>query len=284
MDFGIIGFPTDYGIGVRDLARLVEDRGFESLFFPEHTHVPVDRRSPFPAGGDLPEPYRRNLDPFLAHAVAATVTERLKLGTGICLVAQRDPIVLATVVASLDHLSGGRVILGVGGGWNVEEMQNHGVDPNLRWAIVEDHVLAMRAIWAQDEASYGGTYTEFGPMWSWLKPIQKPHPPVLVGGTSATALERALAFGDGWIPALDLDKPLAPLLARIESFKHLCEERGRNVAPVTVAMGYGRAALPSEVRLLRAASVDRCLLSVPTASYADTVAALDAAVPLATTP
>ena len=275
MDIGIIVFPTDYGVAVRDLAPLVEDRGFESLFFPEHTHVPVDRKSPFPAGGDLPEPYHRNLDPFVAHAVAASVTERLKLGTGICLVAQREPIALAKTIASVDFLSNGRVILGVGGGWNVEEMANHGVDPKRRWAVVEDHVRAMKAIWAADEAEFHGEYTSFGPIWSWPKPVQRPSVPILVGGMTLRAWDRALAIGDGWIPALDVEKPLDAMVGAIGEFRRHCDERGRPALPVTLAMGYGRLTTREDVRLLAAAGVERCLVWLPTMASAETAAFLD---------
>jgi probable F420-dependent oxidoreductase len=274
MDLGVIVFPTDYGIAVRDLARLVEDAGFESMFFPEHTHVPVARTSPFPAGGELPEPYHRNIDPFVAHAVAATVTERLRLGTGICLVAQREPIALAKTIASLDFISGGRFILGVGAGWNVEEMRNHGVDPARRWAVVRDHVLAMKAVWAADEAEFAGEFTSFPPLWSWPKPIQRPNPPVLVGGMTPRAWDRVLAIGDGWIPALDVEKPIEGMIDSIAAFRSHCDERGRAALPVTLAMGYGRKTTAEELLLLEAAAVDRVLLWLPTLGYPETSAFL----------
>jgi probable F420-dependent oxidoreductase len=275
MELGVIVFPTDYGIAVRDLARLVEDRGFESMFFPEHTHVPVDRSSPFPAGGDLPEPYHRNLDPFVAHAVAATVTERLKLGTGICLVAQREPIVLAKTIASLDFLSGGRFLFGIGAGWNVEEMASHGVDPKRRWAYVADHVRAMKAIWANEEAEFDGEFTRFGPMWSWPKPVQRPNPPILIGGMTPKAWDRVLALGDGWIPALDVDLPLQGMLDSVAAFRDHCRIRGREPLPVTLAMGYGRHTTTADLIAIARAGIERCLMWLPTAGYADTVRLLD---------
>jgi probable F420-dependent oxidoreductase len=274
MDLGVIVFPTDYGIAVRDLARLVEDAGFESMFFPEHTHVPVDRASPFPAGGELPEPYHRNIDPFVAHAVAATVTERLRLGTGICLVAQREPIALAKTVASLDFISGGRFELGVGAGWNVEEMRNHGVDPARRWACVRDHVLAMKAIWAADEATFEGEFTSFPPLWSWPKPVQRPNPPILVGGMTPRAWDRVLAIGDGWIPALDVEKPIEAMIEAVAAFRLHCAENGRAALPVTLAMGYGRTSTPDELGRLERAGIQRVLLWLPTLEYAETAAFL----------
>jgi probable F420-dependent oxidoreductase len=274
VDLGVIVFPTDYGVEVRDLARLVEGAGFESMFFPEHTHVPVDRTSQFPAGGDLPEPYHRNIDPFVAHAVAATVTERLRLGTGICLVAQREPIALAKTIASLDFVSDGRFILGVGAGWNVEEMRNHGVDPARRWAVVRDHVLAMKAIWVADEAEFAGEFTSFPPLWSWPKPVQRPNPPVLVGGMTPRAWDRVLAIGDGWIPALDVEKPIEGMLDAVAAFRRHCEEKGAVPPPVTLAMGYGRTSTADELRLLEAAAVERVLLWLPTLGYAETAAFL----------
>jgi probable F420-dependent oxidoreductase len=273
MKIGIIVWPTDYSLAVRDLARLVEERGFESLFFPEHTHIPVSRRSPFPIGGDLPEPYIHNLDPFIAHAAAATVTERLKLGTGICLVAQRDPISLAKVIASLDYLSGGRVVLGVGGGWNVEEMENHRVPQAERWEVVEEHVRALKAIWTHEAASFSGVHTRFDALWSWPKPVQQPYPPVLVGGITRSSVRRVLAFGDGWIPSLD--GAVMPLLTRIDDFRGLCDTLGRAVPPITVAFGFSRWANREELEHLQAAGVERSLLAVPATTYPGTVKVLD---------
>ncbi len=275
MEVGIITFPTDFGLDVRDLGRLVEERGFDSLFFPEHIHIPAERLSPFPAGGELPLDYFHNLDPFVAHAAVASVTTRLRLGTGISLVAQREPISLAKVVATLDWLSGGRVILGVGAGWNVEEMRNHGVDPARRWSVVRDHVKAMRAIWTQDEATYAGTDARFERIWSWPKPVQRPCPPILVGGAAPPAFERVLDFGDGWMPALDIGRPIAPLLAQIDAFRQACRERGGPELPVTVAIGYGRPSVADDVAAFAAAGAARCLLWIPSSGRADTAEALD---------
>ncbi|HEY5475301.1 MAG TPA: TIGR03619 family F420-dependent LLM class oxidoreductase [Tepidiformaceae bacterium] len=172
MKFGIQMFPTDYAIPVTELGRAAEDLGFESLFFPEHTHIPTSRRTPYPGGTELPLEYSHTLDPFVAMAAVAAVTKTLKVGTGICLVMQRDPIVLAKEVASVDHLSGGRVLFGIGGGWNEDEMENHGTKPSERWKILRERIFAMKEIWTKDEAEYHGKYVNFDPIWSWPKPAR----------------------------------------------------------------------------------------------------------------
>src|ERR1051325_2224885 len=200
MKLGAAVFPTDETLAPQDVARLCEERGFESLWFPEHTHIPASRAPPCPAGGALPSMYWRSLDPFVALTAAAMVTTELRLGTGICLVVERDPITTAKEVASIDHLSGGRVEFGVGAGWNREEMLNHGTDPRTRMKLLAERVEAMKAIWTEDEASYHGQFVDFERIWSWPKPAQRPHPPVLVGGNGAGVIDRAAAFGDVWFP------------------------------------------------------------------------------------
>jgi probable F420-dependent oxidoreductase len=182
------------------IARLVEERGHESLFFAEHTHIPASRESPYPGGGELPRKYSHTYDLFVALTAAAEATSRLRVGSGICLVVERDPITTAKEVASLDHLSGGRFEFGVGAGWNREEMRNHGTDPRTRMRLMAERIEAMKAIWTQEEASYEGQFVRFERIWSWPKPAQRPHPPVLVGGNGPTVLERVLAFGDAWFP------------------------------------------------------------------------------------
>ncbi len=182
------------------MARLAEERGHESLFFPEHTHIPAGRESPFPGGGEMPRRYAHTFDLFVALTAAATATSRLRVGSGICLVIERDPIITAKEVASVDYLSGGRFEFGVGAGWNREEMANHGSDPRRRMAIMGERVEAMKAIWTRDEASYAGEYVRFERIWSWPKPAQRPHPPVLVGGNGPGVLDRVLSFGDAWFP------------------------------------------------------------------------------------
>ena len=200
MDTGVAIFPTHNAISPADMARLAEERGLESLFFPEHTHIPASRESPWPDGGELPRKYAHTLDLFVAVAAAVTATSRLRVGSGICLLVERDPITTAKEVASVDFLSGGRFQFGVGAGWNREEMANHGTDPRRRMAILRERVEAMKAIWTQDEASYAGEHVAFDRIWSWPKPAQRPHPPVLVGGNGPGVLDRVLAFGDAWFP------------------------------------------------------------------------------------
>jgi len=200
VDTGVAIFPTHNAISPADMARLAEERGLESLFFPEHTHIPASRESPWPDGGELPRKYAHTLDLFVAVTAAVTATSRLRVGSGICLLVERDPITTAKEVASVDFLSGGRFQFGVGAGWNREEMANHGTDPRRRMAILRERVEAMKAIWTQDEASHAGQYVAFDRIWSWPKPAQRPHPPVLVGGNGPGVLDRVLAFGDAWFP------------------------------------------------------------------------------------
>ncbi len=200
METGVAIFPTHDAIDPGAVARLVEERGHESLLFPEHTHIPASRSSPYPGGGDLPRKYVHTYDLFVAMTAAAVSTTRLRIGSGICLVVERDPITTAKEVASVDALSGGRVDFGVGAGWNREEMENHGTDPRRRMALLRERVEAMKAIWTEDEASYHGEHVNFDRIWSWPKPAQRPHPPVLVGGNGPTVVDRVLAFGDAWMP------------------------------------------------------------------------------------
>jgi probable F420-dependent oxidoreductase len=200
MDFGVGYFPTHDAVPPGAFARLLEQRGHESLFVAEHTHIPASRESPYAGGGELPRKYSHLYDPFVALTAAATATSALRIGTSICLVVERDPITTAKEVASLDHLSGGRFEFGVGAGWNREEMRNHGTDPRTRMRLMAERIQAMKAIWTEEEASFKGDFVEFERIWSWPKPAQRPHPPVLVGGNGPTVLDRVLAFGDAWFP------------------------------------------------------------------------------------
>ena len=200
METGLAVFATHDALDPGGIARLVEERGHDALYFPEHTHIPASRATPYPAGGDLPSMYWRSLDPFVALTAAAMATDSLRLGTGICLVVERDPIITAKEAASLDLLSGGRFEFGVGAGWNREEMRNHGTDPRERMAVMAERVQAIKAIWTSPEASFHGKHVSFDRIWSWPKPVQDPHPPVWVGGNGPTVEDRVLAFGDGWMP------------------------------------------------------------------------------------
>ena len=233
MEFGVGIFPTEDAQFPSQLARMAEERGFEYLLFPEHTHIPASRETPYPAGGKLPPEYWHTYDPFVALAAAATVAERLKIGTGICLVIERDPIATAKEVASLDRLSNGRFLFGVGAGWNAEEMRNHGTDPARRFGIMRERIEAMKAIWSEDEASYSGRYVNFERIWSWPKPLQQPHPPILVGGNGPTVIDRVLAFGDEWMPnRISGDEGM---IGRFEELARRAHDAGRGPIPIRVA-------------------------------------------------
>ena len=260
MKFGITMFPTDYAIGPGELAREVEAHGFESLFFPEHTHIPASRKSPWPGGPDLPEEYSHTLDLFVALTAAAAATERLLVGSGICLVIERDPITLAKEVASLDHVSGGRALLGIGAGWNLEEMENHGTDPARRWRRMRETIEAMQAIWANDEGEYHGELIDFDPIWQWPKPVQDPHPPVIIGGDGPTTLKRVARYGDGWMPIDGRNRDdFAPAIAELND---LAAEQGRG--PMTVSL-FGSGPNPARIEKHAKAGVDRIVFLVPPA-------------------
>ncbi len=231
MKFGLAIFPTAETIQPAPLARLAEAHGFESIWFPEHTHIPVSRETPYPAGGELPGEYSRIYDPFVALTAAAAVTERLLVGTGICLIVERDPITTAKEVATIDRVSDGRFVFGVGAGWNREEMANHGTEPRTRFSLMSERIEAMKAIWTEDEASYHGRHVDFEPIWSWPKPVQSPHPPILVGGNSDGALDRVVALADGWIP--NPETRLSELPGRIADLQERAVAAKRQRLPVT---------------------------------------------------
>jgi probable F420-dependent oxidoreductase len=232
VDFGVSYFPTDEAVEPAVLGQMAEERGFESIFVTEHTHIPASRDTAYPAGGELPREYFRIYDPFVALATAAQATERIKVGTAICLLVERDPIETAKEVASLDRLSGGRMIFGVGAGWNLEEMRNHGTDPKLRFRILRERVEACREMWASEEATYHGEFVNFDRIISRPAPLQEPHPPVLVGGNGPNVLKRVLTFGDGWFP--NRIPPDDQMIARVEELQRLSEEAGRGAIPVTL--------------------------------------------------
>jgi probable F420-dependent oxidoreductase len=268
--FGIVMFPTDYAIDPITLGRAVEERGFDSLFFPEHTHIPTSRRTPWPGGADLPREYSHTHDPFVALSAVAATTERLLLGTGICLVVERDPITLAKEVASLDFLSNGRFLFGVGGGWNREEMENHGTNPRTRFPLMRERILAMREIWTKDEAEYHGKYVDFDPIWSWPKPIQKPHPPIYVGGDGPGAFQRVLEYGDAWMPIPTRSE--TRLSERIRKLNQLAEEAGRDPIPVTV---YGTLAREEVIAHYADIGIERCIFWLPPVSEPEAISQLD---------
>ena len=259
MDVGLTIFPTDYTLEPVEIGRLAEERGFESLWFPEHTHIPASRETPWPGGSELPEQYWHTYDPFAALAAAAHATERIKLATGICLIVERDPITTAKEVASVDRLSDGRFLFGVGAGWNREEMRNHGTDPDRRFGIMRERIEAMKAIWTQDEPEYHGRYVDFDPLWSWPKPAQQPHPPVWVGGSSPKVLDRVVRFGDGWMPNR---VPLDELPDWIGRLREKAGEAGRDELPVSV---FGLPADRDKLARAGEAGVQRCVLGLPAA-------------------
>ncbi len=241
MHFGAGMFFTDYSMTVVELAVALEQRGFESLWAPEHSHIPLSRRSAFPQGGPLPRKYAEAMDPFVTLAVAAAATERLKIGTGVCLVTQRDVIQTAKLVASIDQVSDGRFLFGIGGGWNAEEMANHGTtDFKHRFRLMRERVEAMKRIWTEESAEYHGELVDFDPMMCWPKPVQKPHPPVIVGGAFPYGARRAIRYGDGWIPH-HARPQYEDVSAFLPQFRQMALGAGRDPAAVPVTLWGGKA-------------------------------------------
>jgi probable F420-dependent oxidoreductase len=271
MHCGVLMFATDYAMRVDDLARAAEERGFESLWLPEHTHIPVSRRSPWPGGPTLPREYWHTHDLFVALATAAAATTRLRIGTGICLVVERDPIITAKEVATLDVLSRGRLLFGIGGGWNAEEMEDHGTEYRARWRILRERVLAMKRIWTEDEAEFQGEFVKFPPLWSWPKPLQQPHPPVLLGGHGRRALERVVDYCDGWLP---IGGRAGDLKAGIAGLRRLAVEKGRDPDRLPVSV-YGAAMDPDALGRLRDLGVARAIFALPSAGAEAVLPLLD---------
>jgi probable F420-dependent oxidoreductase len=247
--FGVSIFPTDYAITMAELAPAAEQLGFESLWVAEHSHIPASRLSGWPGGAELPKQYWHTMDPFVALTSAAAASRTLLVATGICLVVQRDPIHTAKQVASVDHISNGRFLFGIGAGWNAEEMSDHGTEFGSRFKLMRERIEAMKAIWTQDEAEYHGEMVDFGPMWCWPKPIQKPHPPILLGGSGPDVLKRVVAYADGWMPNRGKD------LERIPELQELARDAGRDNIAVSV---YPK---PEPAAIERAADtgVERCI-------------------------
>jgi probable F420-dependent oxidoreductase len=252
MKFGISIFPTDASISPVELATACEARGFESIWFPEHSHIPASRRTPFPAGGDLPKQYYDVFEPFIALSAAAAVTKTLKLATGVCLVVQRDPIQTAKDVATLDRISNGRFLFGIGGGWNAEEMENHGTTYKTRFSLMRERVGAMKAIWTQTKAEYHGKLVNFDPIMTWPKPVQKPHPPILVGGGWPGAARRAIEYGDGWMP---INIP-GRLIRRIPEFWDAAKAAGRDPSNLELSI-FGMGPDADEIAKFAAAGASR---------------------------
>ena len=253
MKFGVAIFPTDYAISMTELAPAVEQMGFESLWVAEHSHIPTSRLSPWAGGAELPKHYWHTLDPFVALTVAALASKTIRIGTAICLLVERDPIHTAKEVASVDLVSNGRFIFGIGGGWNREEMADHGTDFSTRWKLLRERVEAIKAIWAEDVAEYHGDMVDFGPMWEYPKPVQKPHPPIILGGSGPKILERVVRYADGWMPNR------GRVIERIPELQDLAKAAGRERIPVTYYPKPGA----EEIERLAKAGVDRCIYYVP---------------------
>lgn len=258
MLFGIHVRPTADGADILDVARMVEAAGFDALYLPEHTHIPVGVRGLQDASPEWLEWCKRMLDPFTALAAVSSVTDSLLLGTGVCLLPQHDPIVLAKTVATLDTLSNGRALLGIGAGWNEAEMRHHGVDPRTRFRRMREHVLAMQAIWTQDEAEFHGEFVDFDPIWLWPKPVQRPHLPIVVGGEGRTVLDRVLDYGDEWMP-----NDHAELIERSAALQERARSEGCEPIPVTAfAVDVDRR----RIEELEAAGMHRCVFNLRTGS------------------
>lgn len=271
MHVGVFIFSTDYSIDIDELARELEQRGFESLFLPEHTHIPVGRKTPFRGGMELPKEYIHTYDPFVALSFAAAATSTLKLGTGICLIPQRDPIVTAKCVASLDRLSGGRFIFGIGGGWNVDEMENHGARYETRFKLLRERILAMKALWTEEQSSFHGEMVDFDPVWSYPKPLQKPHPPIILGGETQYTLRRVVEFCDGWFPRAGNDFEPVEGMSRL---RQAAAEAGRAMETLSVTVFRG----PADKRALEPyaeAGIERVLLQLPSAGRDEILPLLD---------
>jgi len=273
MHVGVAMFTTDYSIAPHELAIEAEARGFESMWLPEHSHIPTSRKSPWGGGAELPKHYYDTFDPFVALGAAAVVTKTIKLGTGICLVVERDPIHTAKEVSSVDRLSNGRFLFGVGGGWNAEEMAHHGTAFETRFKLMRERILAMKEIWTKSKPKFSGDFVNFDEMMQWPKPVQKPHPPVIVGGAFPHGARRALEYGDGWMPVGGRGQDPLELLPR---FRQMAAEAGRDPA----SLSYGVFAGPSDadgMRRFRDAGVNRSVIQLPTKSRDETLPLLDAA-------
>jgi probable F420-dependent oxidoreductase len=260
VEFGIVTFVTDDSIRPGDLARAVEGHGFDSLFFTEHSNVPASRETPYPGGGDLPPEYYRTLDPFVALTAAALATRELRVGTGMCLLVQRDPIHTAKAVASLDHLSGGRFLFGVGAGWNREEMAQHGTEPATRMRLLRERVLAMKELWREDVAEYWGEFVTIAPTTVRPRPLQRPHPPIILGGMGPTVLDRVLEYGDAWAPNPGWP-PMPNMKDRIAELRSRCDAAGRDRMPVMV---FGMSPDPRQVEEYQRMDADACVFLLET--------------------
>jgi probable F420-dependent oxidoreductase len=236
MHFGASMFLTDYSMTPGELAHALEERGFESVWAPEHSHIPTSRRTPFPGGGELPKQYYDAMDPFVTLTMAAAATKTLKVGTGVCLVNQRDTIQTAKLVASIDQVSGGRFLFGIGIGWNAEEMEDHGTVFATRAKLVRERIEAMKLIWTKTNAEYNGEFVKFPEIRAWPKPVQKPHPPVIVGGAFPQGARRAVRYGDGWIPLAGRVGGGTDVFGIMPKFSEMLKQAGRDPASCPIML------------------------------------------------
>lgn len=271
MQIGLFPFSTDYSMPIDRLAVAAEERGFDSIWMPEHTHIPASRLTPYPGGGELPNEYSHTLDPFVALAIAAGVTTKLKLATGICLAIEHQALTLAKTVATLDHVSNGRVILGLGAGWNREEMENHGTVYASRFKKLEEQMAAIKALWTEEEASFNGEFEQFDKAWSWPKPVQQPHPPLVLGGETDYTLKRIVQLGDGWLP-----RAMKPQVVTqgIEKLRRFAEQADRDPDSISVS-AFAPPAKDEVINGFRDTTVERVILMVPPQDEDDTLRRLD---------
>jgi probable F420-dependent oxidoreductase len=273
MQFGAAMFFTDYSMPPGELGRALEARGFESLWAPEHSHIPTSRTSPFPNGGELPKQYYDVMDPFVTLTAAAAATNTLKVGTGVCLVQQRDPIQTAKLVASIDQVSAGRFLFGVGSGWNAEEMADHGTPFKDRHKIARERIEAMKVIWTQSKAEYHGEFVNFDPMMTWPKPVQKPHPPVIVGGAFPYGARRAIRYGDGWVPHASRPE-YGDVSDFLPEFHKMVREAGRDPASLPLTMFRVVEEL-DKLRHYRDIGIERVVITLPSAGADQVMPLLD---------
>jgi probable F420-dependent oxidoreductase len=273
MDFGALMFFTDYAIPATEFAQALEARGFESVWAPEHSHIPTSRKSPWPGGGELPKVYYEAMDPFVSLTAAAMATKSLKVATGVCLVQQRDPIQTAKLVASLDQVSGGRFLFGVGGGWNAEERADHGTEFRTRFKLMRERIEAMKEIWTKDKAEYHGEMVDFPEMMAWPKPVQRPHPPILVGGAFPHAARRAVRYGDGWAPIAGRG-PEGSIEELLPRFRQMLSEAGRDPQSVSVTL-FGAAEDADRLARYRDLGITRVVVMLPSAKSDQILPTLD---------
>ena len=273
MKFGASMFFTDYSMAPGELARALEERGFESVWAPEHSHIPLSRKTPFVGGGELPKRYADAMDPFVTLTAAAAATTKINIGTGVCLVAQRDPIQTAKLVASIDQISGGRFLFGIGNGWNQDEIEDHGTVFETRHKLARERIEAMKAIWTQSKAEYHGEFVNFDPMMAWPKPVQKPHPPVLVGGAFPYSARRAIRYGNGWMPQVT-EYAKTELADLVPKFRQMATEAGRDPASLPISV-WGRQPNFDQIKRYQDLEVDRVVTSLDAAKADVTLPMLD---------